>query len=289
VAVCLARLWRGEIISVDSMKIYRGMDIGTAKAPPAVRQAVAHHMIDVVDPWETFSLAQYLDGALRAEREIEARGGLAVFSGGTPLYARGLLFGIFSGPPADWTLRNELMAKAQTAGAESLHRELSAVDPAAAARLHPNDLKRVVRALEVARLTGRPISAQQTQMGGPARPARVVALRRSPEDLRRRIDERVERMIEAGLVDEARRLDGRMSRTASRGAGYKEALEYARGECSLAEAKERIRRRTWQVSRKQMTWLRGLPGVAWVDAGPAATAEELAEKVASVWDLAGRS
>ena len=282
-AVCLAKEVGAELISLDSMKIYRGLDIGTAKPPRAVRDVVQFHMVDIVDPHENYTLARYLSEAQAAAVAIEARGNVPVFVGGTPLYLRGLVYGIFEGPPADWALRDELKRRAELEGPEALHKELRAADPATADRLHPNDLLRIIRALEVVRLTGRPISAHQTQYPAktPAVEYRMAALRRSDHDLRQRINRRVDRMFEAGLVEEARRLleQGDLNRSAARAIGYKETLAHVRGEASYAETVESVKRNTWRLARKQRTWLKSFPGLQWIDVAPEDSAEAAAERV----------
>jgi tRNA dimethylallyltransferase len=266
------------------MKVYRGLDIGTGKPTRAIRESVPFHLIDVADPDESFSLAQYLERARAALEEIRARGRPALFVGGTPLYLRGLLYGIFEGPAADWALRGELMRKAQEHGPEILHDELRKLDPAAADRLHPRDLVRVIRALEVAVVSGRPISSHQRQYPAPegaAVPHRMVALRRSEEDLKERIRRRVARMFDAGLLDEARRvLEGPgFSRSAQKAIGYREAIEHLQGVRSLDETKELIERNTWRMARKQRAWLKSFPAVQWLEVAAEEPVEATAEKV----------
>ncbi len=282
-AVCVAGLTNAELISVDSMKVYRGLDIGTGKPPRAVRESVPFHLLDVVDSNESFSLARYLQRARAAVEEIRARGRPALFVGGTPLYLRGLLYGIFEGPAADWALRDELMRKAQEHGPEVLHEELRKLDPIAADRLHPRDLVRVIRALEVARASGRPISSHQRQYPAPA-PAvahRMVALRRSEADLKERNRRRVARMFAAGLLDEVRAVlaGPGFSRPAQKAIGYREAIGHLNGERSLGETMELIERNTWRMARKQRAWLKSFPAVQWLDVTADEPAEATAEKV----------
>ena len=204
----LARRLSGEIVSLDSMALYRGMDIGTAKPTAAERAAVPHHLIDIVEPCQTFSLAQYVEAAEQCAADILARGRVPIFVGGTPLYLKALLRGIFQGPPADWEFRNRVTLEAQERGAAWLHGKVSAVDPAAAERLHPQDTKRLVRVLEVYEKTGRPISALQRQFeqARPAGECRVFVLDWPRAELYRRINARVEAMFSAGLVEEVRGL-----------------------------------------------------------------------------------
>jgi len=287
VAVSLARRERAEIVSVDSMKVYRRLDIGTAKPSLRVREEVAFHLIDVVEPRETFTLVRFIEAARKASADIERRGKVPLHVGGTPLYLRGLVYGVFDGPDADWALREALLERARRKGSVTLHKELRRVDPVAAERLHPNDIKRVVRALEVAELTGKPISEQQTQfpVARPPTAYRMVALRRGEEDLRQRIDGRIDRMMKAGLADEVRRVlqKGALSRTAEKAIGYREIGRHLKGELSLAEAVEEIRRHTWRFARKQMTWLRSFPKVCWVDVAPDEPAEETAGRVRDIF------
>jgi tRNA dimethylallyltransferase len=208
VGVELARQIGAEIVSMDSMALYRGMDIGTAKPTARQRRDVPHHLIDVLDPWHECSLAQYVELAGQAAAEIAGRGREVLFLGGTPLYLKALLRGIFRGPPADWELRRRLVEEAQRQGANWLHRRLAEVDPPTAARLHPNDTRRLVRALEVFEKTGQPISQLQRQfeIGRPAAECRVFMLYWPKAELHARIDRRVEEMFAAGLVEEVRGL-----------------------------------------------------------------------------------
>jgi tRNA dimethylallyltransferase len=251
---------------MDSMTLYRGMDVGTAKPTPAERARVPHHLLDVLDPWESASLAWWLERAAGCVAEIEARGRRVLFVGGTPLYLKGLLRGLFDGPPADEALRARLAAEAEADGREALHRRLAGVDPVSAGRLHPNDLRRVVRALEVWELTGRPISAWQTQWASPSAGGeefpRCVSLELPREVLYRRINERVQQMVAGGLVEEVRalrRLGRPLSREASQALGYKELFEYLDGRGGLEEAVGRIQTRTRNFAKRQLTWFRHLP------------------------------
>jgi tRNA dimethylallyltransferase len=214
VGVELARHIGAEIVSMDSIAIYRGMDIGTAKPTPEQRREVPHHLIDLLDPWQEFSLAQYVEAVRQVAAEIAGRGRQVLFVGGTPLYLKGLLRGIFRGPPADWELRRRLADDAQHNPGNWLHARLAAVDPVAASRLHPNDARRLIRAIEVFEKTGQPISELQRQfeIGRPAADCRVFVLAWPREELCRRIDRRVEEMFAVGLVDEVWRLLAGVSR-----------------------------------------------------------------------------
>ena len=276
----LAEHLGAEIISMDSMAVYRGMDIGTAKPGPQPRRRVPHHLLDVLEPWESGSVAWWLGEAARCVRAIEGKGKRALFVGGTPLYLKGLLYGLFDGPPANLDLRRRLSKEAQEAGCRALHDRLARVDPAAAARLHANDTRRIVRALEVWELTGRPISAWQSQWqseqhhnSGPAQeneitssrpsaPPQVLWLDLPRAELYARINQRVKEMIDAGLVQEVRALRALprpISREAAQALGYKELLAFLDGQCTLDEAVLRIQTRSRNFAKRQLTWFRHLP------------------------------
>lgn len=262
----LAERLGAEIISMDSMALYRGMDIGTAKPGPVSRNRVPHHLIDVRDPWQSASVAWWLAQAAACCRDVESRGKRVLFVGGTPLYLKALMFGLFDGPPGDEQLRTRLSEEAVAAPA-AVHERLRKVDPATADRLHPNDVRRVVRALEVWHLTGKPISSWQKEWPSAAEAAvdtgrtAVLCLDVPRDDLYRRIDARVEQMIADGLIDEVRRLRQQpMSREASQGVGYKEMLAYLDGLASLKETVRKIQTRSRNLAKRQLTWFRHLPG-----------------------------
>ncbi|MBI4563139.1 MAG: tRNA (adenosine(37)-N6)-dimethylallyltransferase MiaA [Planctomycetes bacterium] len=274
-AVILAERLGAEIVSVDSMKVYRGMDIGTAKPDRRLRERIAHHLIDICDPADAYSAGRFVDDARRAQAQIQSRGRRALFVGGTALYYKAHAYGLFEGPMADAGLRRELLA----AGPPALHEELERVDPVAARRIHPNDLKRLVRAVEVYRKTGEPISRWQTQFQRRRATGPLWCLRRS--DLRPRIQARVRRMFEKGLVDEVQRLRSRpWSREGRAAVGYREILDYLDGKIDLIEAEARIVRDTLRFVRRQETWLRSFPEAVFVDAreDPEETARLLEER-----------
>jgi tRNA dimethylallyltransferase len=244
------------LISIDSMKVYRGMDIGTAKP----RRRAEYRLIDICDPSESYSAGRFV----RDARAAMAEGPRPLLVGGTALYYKALAYGLFEGPPADPALRERLAAM----GAPALHAELRRVDPAAAARIHPNDLKRLVRAVEVYRKTGEPISARQTQFARRTLEADVFALRR--EDLRERIAARTRRMLRDGLVDEVRALLGRpWNPEGRRAVGYREVVGYLEGRYDAAEMERRINRNTMRLARHQAMWFRTFPEVRWVDGADA--------------------
>jgi tRNA dimethylallyltransferase len=280
----LAERLNAEIISLDSMALYRGMDIGTAKPTAAERAEVPHHLIDVVDPHEEYSVAQYVAAAERAVSEIVARQRVPLFVGGTPLYLKALLRGIFAGPPADWDLRHRLQELAEHEGDEALHRRLAVVDPASARRLHARDRRRIIRALEVFEKTGESITDLQRQFerARPSEACRVFMLEWPREQLVQRIDLRVEAMFAAGLVDEARRLlagPAPPGRTASQAVGYREVFQHLRGDRDLSETINLVKLRTRQFAKRQMTWFRSLCEVRRVAANH--PGEELARQIST--------
>ncbi len=277
-ALAVAERMGGEIISVDSMKVYRGLDVATAKAGPEERARVRHHCLDLVEPTETFSAADFVREAERAIADIRSRGKLPFLSGGTAFYYKALLEGLFEGPGADLALRAELEARAEREGGDALHAELAALDPAAAVKIHPSDIRRLVRALEVAALTGSGISRRQTQWAGFHSPDRkeraaaffaeprhefvMVRIERERADIHSRVRERIGRMVEAGLEREARMVfeeRAAISRTPLQAVGYKEFFPYFRGEETLEQAVEKLAFATNRLVRSQDTWFRKFP------------------------------
>jgi tRNA dimethylallyltransferase len=290
VGLAIAERIDAEIISMDSMAIYQGMDIGTAKPTAEQRRRVPHHLVDAKLPHEDFSLAQYLASALVAAEEIWSRGKQVLFVGGTPLYLKGLLRGIFDGPPADWQYRQLLLGQSVSKEPSWLHDQLRAVDPIAAARLHFNDRRRIVRALEVFKITGRPISELQNQFnhGLPAEACRVFVIDRPKAELQLRIDVRVEAMFAAGLLDEVQRLlaDPRgLSKTARQAVGYAEVIDYYTGSRDLAATVDAVKLHTRQLAKRQATWFRSLSECRHVQVDHDITPETLAEHV---FELGGR-
>ena len=283
VAVELARRLGGEVVAMDSMTLYRGLDVGTAKPSEAERRGVPHHLIDVLDPWDGASVADYLAWAHASAREIASRGRAVLVVGGTPLYLKAMLRGLFQGPSADPELRRGLEAEAERLGGRALHDRLAAVDPVAAARLHPNDLRRVVRAIEVFERTGRPISQFQDEHDQPAVGARVVALSRPRPELHERIDRRASAMFASGLVEEARRLseaERPLNPVPAQAAGYREALDWIAGRIDRDEAIARTSARTRQLAKRQETWFRGLVEVQPCPVGRDEPARSVAGRIA---------
>ncbi len=281
-AMAVARATGGEILSVDSMQVYRGMDIGTAKPSPPERAAVSHHLIDVVEVDQSFTVAQFVGLANEAIASANRRGVPLIAVGGTPLYFKALFSGLFAAPSASGEIRKQL---AQQSGAQ-LHERLTAVDPSAAARIHPNDSKRLIRALEVHQLTGRPISDLQTQWSssGPLHEAIWVGLNWEKPALNARINARVKSMMASGWLDETRGLlerYGSFSPSAGQAAGYAELIEHLKGGLPLAETVERIKIATRQLARRQIKWFRRFPNVLWFPGNRAG--EENVAEVLRTW------
>ena len=279
----LARSVNGEIVSVDSMKVYRRMDIGTAKPSKEAQQQVRHHMIDVVEPSESFSVGLYLEGALAAIEDIRGRGRTVVAVGGTALYIKALLYGLFEGPGSDEMIRAELRAQAQREGLAKLHEALQRIDPEAAGRIDPNDAKRIIRALEVYQLTGKPISSFQKQFDAerPMHDWTILGLRREKAEESRRMNARVKKMIDQGLVEEVRSLlaeEKPLSRQARCAIGYAEIIEHLEGRMGLEDAIEEIKKNTRRLAKGQRTWFKTFKGVRWIDVGPEETAESVIER-----------
>jgi tRNA dimethylallyltransferase len=284
VGLALAAELRAEVISLDSMAIYRGMDIGTAKPSREQQARTPHHLLDIVAPHEEYSVAQYVAAAREKIGEIRARGREVLFVGGTPLYLKALLRGLFDGPAADWPLRREIEAEVAEVGPRALHERLQQVDPVAASLIHPHDTRRMIRALEVFRATGEPISHLQVQFeeGRAPEACRVFVLRRPRPEQQARINARVEEMLSRGLAAEVERLvaDGPgLGRTAGQAVGYREMIEHLAGRLTLAGAEARIKTRTRRFAKRQETWFRGLSECRFVDLEGDADAIDVARQL----------
>ena len=283
-AMAVARRIGAEILSVDSMQVYRGMNVGTAK-PTAVEQSqVRHHLIDVVEPTEPFTAARFVELADAVIADAHRRGVPLIATGGTPLYYKVLFEGMFEGPGADETIRDRLRAQP----ADELYARLREVDPAAVERIHTNDSKRIIRALEVYELTGKPISSLQNEWD--ERRLRHdsvwIGLDWDKDGLNRRINARTKAMLSTGWVDEVRSLldrHGALSKTAAEATGYRELIDHVRGRLSLDEAAEAIKIATRQLARRQLKWFRRFPDVTWLRGD--APLEENIESVLRRWPL----
>jgi len=267
-ALALAEARDGEIIGADSVQVYRYFDVGSGKPSPSDRARVAHHLIDVVDPLELMDAASYAARASEALADVRRRGKLPIVCGGTFLWVRALLYGLSRAPSADQAIRNRHASVAEEEGRAALHVRLAAVDPDAAARLDPNDFVRVSRALEVFELTGRPLSALQSEHGfrEPRYRARFLGIGWTAEELLSRIARRTERLLAAGFVEEVAeliRLGYRDARAMS-SVGYRQVLACVEGRLSREELAPAINRATKVFARRQRTWLREEP-VVWLD------------------------
>ena len=284
VAIDLAQRLGAEILSIDSIAVYRGMDIGTAKPSAAHRQLVRHHLVDLVEPHEDFSVARYMREAHAALADILARGQRPMFVGGTPMFLKAVLRGFDPGPPANWEFREAVMADVKTHGIDALHRRLRQVDPLAAHRIAPTDARRMIRALEVVYSTGTPISHRQTHFDRERSPesCNVFSICWPREQLHQRINQRVADMIQRGLVDEVRELVtkyGKLSRTARQAVGYREVLEWISSGGDLAQTTDQIAAHTRQMARRQETWLRSFGEVRPVTGGKPWNPAQLADSI----------
>ncbi len=279
----LAESLGAEIISIDSMKVYKRMDIGTAKPPKQVRQRIKYHLIDVVEPSESFSVAAFLKLANEALEQIKSKNKPIIAVGGTALYIKALLYGLFEGPGTDEQIRAELKAQAEAEGLNHLYQQLLKVDPNAAERISPNDVKRIIRALEVYRVTGKGISSFQKQWtGDEGRGTKydwtIIGLRRQRAEENKRINARVKRMVEQGLVDEVKSLlaEEKPLSTQTRCAiGYAEIIEHLNGRYTLKDAIELVKKNTRRFAKSQRTWFKTFQNVQWLDVEPDEQPEKL--------------
>ena len=291
-AVLAARALRGEILTADSMQVYRGMDIGTAKPTPAERQGIPHHLIDLVDPDEEFSVAQYVTLADALIRDIHARGKVPIVAGGTGFYINALIDRWeFPPQPADLSIRARLRLEAEAQGLAPLHDRLRAIDPTTAERLHPNDLKRVIRALEVFELTGKPLSAFDYKVGDPAHDApyapRLFGLSLPRETLHERLEARVHAQLAAGLLEEVRRLYDAgygPELPAMKGITYRQLLGYLRGDYDLDTAIALMVRDNRRYARRQFTWFNADKRIHWLDLSEVGGSAGAAEQMVAQWE-----
>ncbi|MEE9394575.1 MAG: tRNA (adenosine(37)-N6)-dimethylallyltransferase MiaA [Planctomycetota bacterium] len=254
-----AELVNAEIISLDSMKVYRGMNIGTAKPSAELRGRVPHHLLDLLDPLERMDLRQFVSRAENAIAEIHSRGHRVVVVGGTAMYLNGVLYGVHSGPSRDLEFRTRLRQERDEVGIAALHARLSEVDAKAAAKIDAHDYQRIERALEIVVLTGKGPSEQKNNwFCEPRYSFRVVVVTWPRDVLRTRIEARVEQMFEAGWIEEVKAIEskGGFSDEAARALGYPQIMAYLSGELSLEAAKERTKVKTWQFARRQLTWMK---------------------------------
>lgn len=279
----LAEHLNGEIISIDSMKVYRRMDIGTAKPSKQAREKVRYHLIDILEPSESFDAGMFYDYALRAIQDIKRRNKTVIAAGGTALYIKALLFGLFEGPGRNEEIRKQLEEEAASKGLDLLYRQLKKADPEAADNIHPNDRKRIIRGLEVYKITGKPISSfqQQWDREKPLHNWTLTGIKRCREDVNHRINMRVKKMFEQGLVEEVKSLlseERPLSVQARSAIGYAEIIEYLKGENTLKKAFEKIKINTRRLAKNQRSWFKAFRTVKWIEAGREESGQSIFEK-----------
>jgi tRNA dimethylallyltransferase len=285
-ALALAERFGGEIVNCDSTAVYRGFDIGTDKLAPADRRGIPHHLIDIVEPTEEYTAARYARDAAAIVREIHARGRLPMVVGGTGFYYRALTRGLFPGPPADRALRDRLERMAARRGAAFLYRMVGRVDPASAARIQPRDIKRLVRALEVFFLTGRPLTDHFADTRSPLAgvTVRALAVRLPAAEISRRVTRRVDEQFNRGLLDEIRGvLASGVPETARPFGGlvYRQAIEHLHGVRNEAATRALIAQENRRYARRQATWFRKEPGLVWIE-GPGESPATIAAAIGLV-------
>ena len=282
VAIYLAKKLNSEIISCDSMQLYKGMDIITSKPNRSTLEKVPHHLIGVISPGREYNVTKYRSAALKEIIKIVKKKRVPLFVGGTGLYMSVVLDGIFNVDAQDQKFRDLFYKKAQRFGSVYLHKKLQEVDAPAACKIHPNDLKRIIRALEVFNVTGKPISQLQKQRKGLSDnyDVKIFCLNMDRGKLYKRIDERVERMFRDGLIKEAKKLlSMKLSKTASVAIGLKELKGYLEGSCDLQEAKDLMKRNTRQYAKRQLTWFRKDKRVQWINIKDNETSTEVAKRL----------
>lgn len=280
----LAKSLDAEIISIDSMKVYRRMDIGTAKPPKEALKQIKYHLIDIVEPSEAFNVGAFLELADGAIEQIKNSGRTVVAVGGTALYIKALFYSLFAGPGSDEKLRSQLRQRAKAEGLSQLYLQLKTIDPKAAERIHPNDEKRIIRALEVYQISGKPISSFQQQFSAekPRHDWTIIGLRREKPIESRRINSRVKKMIEQGFVDEVKSLlaeDKPLSQQARCAIGYAEIIDFLNGEVTLEDAIELIKKNSRRLAKGQRTWFKTFRNVNWLDIKPDESPEKILECV----------
>ena len=284
ISIAVAEALEAEIVSADSRQIYRYMDIGTAKPTPAEQARVRHHLVDFVEPDERFSVADYQRAADKAIRDIQSRDKQPMLVGGAGLYFRAVVDGLFDGPNADVELRAKLRREAQEYGTDTLHNRLATIDPIAASRIHKNDLKRIIRALEVYEKTGKPISAlqQQWQRAEQRYLFLAIGLNRARCELYQRINKRADAMLEAGLLEEVKKLLARgydKNSSAMQSFGYKELIDYLDGKQDWQTAVELLKRNTRRFAKRQLTWFRNDPRIQWINLSECASFDKAVTRI----------
>jgi tRNA dimethylallyltransferase len=283
-ALRLAPKINAEIISCDSMQVYIGMDIGTSKPAPGQREAVKHHLIDIVSVDEGYSAANYREQAIRTIEKLIREGKTPLVVGGSGLYFKAVVDGIFEGPDKNSRRRQELYTEARTKGNLYLYNKLKEIDSVTAAKLHPNDIRRIVRALEVYYSSGRPISWFKKNTVGLAKEYEVIiyGLNRARNELYERIDRRVEEMFDSGLIEEVRKLREKgMTLVAQQSLGYKEVVDYLAGKFNLDETKEILKRNTRRFAKRQLSWFHADKRIHWINLDENTDLDDLSNRLAN--------
>ena len=291
ISITLAKILDGEIISADSMQIYRGMDIATAKPSMSQLAEIPHHLINILNLDETFSAAKFKDAAEKIMSSIRSSDKVPVIAGGTGLYIKTLTEGIFEGPSADWKFRAKLNEQEKVYGTGHLYSLLTRIDPKSAARIKPNDMRRIIRAIEVHHLTGRPISELQKEWEMSRPYITIIGLDMERAMLNERINKRVEEMFSKGIIDETRhliKLGIEKNRTAMQAIGYKEIIGYLNGQYNLERAQELLKRNSRRYAKRQLTWFRKDDRIKWFDAGNLKK-EQLVDEIVSYLKSCGYS
>ena len=288
----LASTIGAEIISIDSMKVYRRMDIGTAKPSAARRRQIRYHLIDVVEPNEPFSVEKFLKLAEYAVKQISSAQKPVVAVGGTAMYIKAMLYGIFEGPGTNDRIRKKLRSQIDAHGLADLHKKLAEADPDAAQRIHPNDARRIIRALEVFELTGKPISSFQQQFDAEnsLRDFKIIGLRRDKANAGTRINQRVKRMLENGFADEVKALlaeDEPLSKQAASAIGYAEIIDHLNGNLLFEEAVEKIKINTRRFAKAQRTWFKTFKNVNWLDIAEDESSEDILSRTMELLENIG--
>ena len=284
-AIDLSKRLKAEIISADSRKIYKGMDIGTAKPSHAIRQRIPHHLIDILSPEETFNAADFKRQAEETIQRVQEEDKLPILVGGSGLYIRAVVNGLFVGPGTDWDLRERLKEKERKEGRGALYKELERVDPLAASRLHPHDERRIIRALEVYQLSGRPISFYQRQTPSSLSNTVIIGLTKKRESLYRSINMRVEKMVEEGLIREVKSLlaNGYSEELPSmQGLGYQQIIGHLKGKYSKEEAIRLIKRDTRRFARRQLNWFKKDSRILWLDRDEFSSVSLLSDEIIKI-------
>jgi len=282
VALRLAKKINAEIISCDSMQVYKGIDIATSKPLKSQRNQIPHHLIDMVRPSQQYNAARFRTSARKIINEIHKREKLSLLVGGTGLYLRALLDGLFIGPGENRSLRKKLKQQAEKYGSAYLYKRLRVLDLQAAKKIHRNDLRRIIRALEVYQISRVPISELQKKTVGirDKYDLRLFGIKRDRDELYKRIEQRVDQMFKKGLVQEIKTLNNqRLSKTARLLLGYKEIAGFLNGKYSKDEARDLLKKNTRHYAKRQLTWFRREKGVRWIEVSPKDTAEDVAKKI----------